>query len=155
MVEGPWDGRNKFCSVRQATLSLCRICMCKSTKASRRKGFFLEWMPKIFFSSCLTWKKILLGIEVATAYQVKTKQRLWIIWGSSSYMTYITPCRNVFKECDKQTIKWGIPVTNILNTCTRQSNKHLFETSCTNNKSFDQSYSAWNWRNELLGHSDM
>ena len=39
--------------------------------------------------------------------------------GSSSYMTYLTPCRNVFKECDKQTIKWGIPVTNILNTCTR------------------------------------
>ena len=74
----------------------------------------------------------------------KTKAALWIIWGSSSYMTYLTPCRNVFKECDKQTIKWGIPVTKILNTCTRYSNKHLFETSCRNNKSFDQNYSAWN-----------
>ena len=47
------------------------------------------------------------------------KKRLWIIWGSSSYVTYITSCRNVFKECDKQTIKGGIPVTNILNTRTR------------------------------------
>ena len=49
----------------------------------------------------------------------ENKKKLWIIWGSSSYMTYLTPCRNVFKECDKQTIKWGIPVTNIQNTCDR------------------------------------
>ena len=145
MVEGPWDGRNKFCSVRQATLSLCRICMCKSTKASGRKGFFWNECPKYFFQLPNLKKDI---VRDRSGYCVpgenKTKAALWIIWGSSSYMTYLTPCRNVFKECDKQTIKWGIPVTKILNTCTRYSNKHLFETSCRNNKSFDQNYSVWN-----------
>ena len=35
----------------------------------------------------------------------ENKKGLYIIWGYLSYMTHLTPCRNVFKECDKETIK--------------------------------------------------
>ena len=44
-----------------------------------------------------------------------------------------------------------MPVTEILNRCTRQRNKHLLAISCKN-KVWIKSYSARNQRNELLGH---
>ena len=83
---------------------------------------------------------MLLGVEVAIAHQVIKKSSKWIIWGSTRYMTYPTPCRNVFIECDrkKRTNKACIPVTELRNTCTRWSNKHLFEISCKSDKRFVQ-----------------
>ena len=66
MVERPRDARKKLCSVRQATLSLCRICK-KVQKPHCGKAFF-GWMSKILFFTCLIWKKKLLGVEVATEY---------------------------------------------------------------------------------------
>ena len=40
--------------------------------------------------------------------------------------------------------KWGMPVTEVLNTCTRKSNKHLLKISCKN-KVLIKSFSLWNW----------
>ena len=45
----------------------------------------------------------------------------------------------------------GMPVTEILNTCTKQRNKHLPAVSCKN-EVLIKSYGARIQRNELLGH---
>ena len=90
--------------------SACFEFACKEVQKPQggKDFFFLNECPKYFFFQLPNLKKDI--VRDRSGYCVpgeNKKKRLWIIWGSSSYMTYLTPCRNVFKECDKQTIKWA------------------------------------------------
>ena len=147
---GPWDGRKKknLYSVRQPTFSSSQICK-EVQKPYGGKGpgwlSFFESMPKIFILNYIVFVFIIiilfLGVEVALAYhEVIIKLKMNHLWLYTLHdISHSMPQRlqNVIKN------KWGMPVTEVLNTCTRKSNKHLLEFSCKN-KVLIKSFSLWN-----------
>ena len=147
---GPWEGRKKkiIYSVRQATFSSSQICKkYKSLTAERGRDDYLFFgsMPKIFILNYIVFVFIIiilfLGVEVAFAYhEVIIKLKMNHLWLYTLHdISHSMPQRlqNVIKN------KWGMPVTEVLNTCTRKSNKHLLEFSCKN-KVLIKSFSLWN-----------
>ena len=55
-----------------------------------------------FFSAAWSKKRYCLGVEVALPYQVIKNLKMDHLGLYRRYMTYPTPCRNVFTECDKK-----------------------------------------------------
>ena len=147
---GPWEGRKKkiIYSVRQATFSSSQICK-EVQKPYGGKGpgwlSFFGSMPKIFILNYIVFVFIIiilfLGVEVALAYhEVIIKLKMNHLWLYTLHdISHSMPQRlqNVIKN------KWGMPVTEVLNTCTRKNNKHLLEFSCKN-KVLIKSFSLWN-----------
>ena len=146
---GPWGGRKKnLYSVCQATFSSHQICK-EVQKPHSGKGpgwlSFFESMPKIFILNYIVFVFIIiilfLGVEVALAYHKVIKKlkmnHLWLYTLHDISHSMPQRLQNVIKN------KWGMPVTEVLNTCTRKSNKHLLEISCKN-KVLIKSFSLWN-----------
>ena len=79
----------------------------------------------VFIIIILFW-----GVEVALAYhEVIIKLKMNHLWLYTLHdISHSMPQRlqNVIKN------KWGMPVTEILNTCTRKSNKHVLKFSFKN-----------------------
>ena len=147
---GPWDGRKKKTftqSANQRSAHLKFVKKYKSLTAERGRDdyLFFESMPKIFILNYIVFVFIIiilfLGDEVALAYhEVIKKLKMNHLWLYTLHdISHSMPQRlqNVIKN------KWGMPVTEVLNTCTRKSNKHLLEFSCKN-KVLIKSFSLWN-----------
>ena len=92
-------------------------------------------MPKIFFFQLPKLNKYCLGVELAPAQQVIQKAEN----GSSEGLHAVS--RTMPQRLQNVIKKKGMPVTEILNTCTRYRNKHLLEISFKN-KFLIVSYSA-------------
>ena len=77
---------------------------------------FLDECPMfIFFSPSYSKKNIVWGVEVAPAYQVIKKLNIDHL---PLYLLYPTPCRNGYRISYKKN-NGDMPVTELLNTCTR------------------------------------
>ena len=75
---------------------------------------FFGWMPKIYFFQLPKLNKFCLGVELDPAHQVIKKLKMDHLW---VYTLYPTSCRNGDRMWQKKNKK-GIPVIEILNTCT-------------------------------------
>ena len=134
-------------STKQRSARLKFVKKCKSLTAERGRDDYLFFgsMPKIFILNYIVFIFIIImlfwGVEVAPAYhEVIKKLKMNHLWLYTLHdISHSMPQRlqNVIKN------KWGMPVTAVLNTCTRKGNKHLLEISCKN-KVFIKSFSLWN-----------
>ena len=121
-------------AVRQATLSSSQICKEEQKPNLLWKGdgmIIFSWInaQTIVFQLPNLKKLYCLGVEVTPAYQVIKKLKmnhlgLYMLNG----LSHLTPQRlqSVIKN------KGEMPVTELLNTSTRQSKKHILEISCKN-----------------------
>ena len=101
------------------------------------QNIYLNYIVYVFIIIILFW-----GVEVAPAYHEVIKKlkmnHLWLYMLHDISHSMPQRLQNVIKN------KWGMPVTEVLNTCTRKSNKHLLKISCKN-KVLIKSFSLWNW----------
>ena len=98
-----------------------------TVERGRNDYLFLDQCPKYIVSAALSKKLYCLGVEVTPAYQVIKKLKmnhlgLYMLHGLSHLMP--KRLQGVIKN------KGGMPVTELLNTSTRQSKKHILEISC-------------------------
>ena len=110
-----------------------------TVERGRNDYLFLDQYPKYIVSAALSKKLYCLGVEVTPAYQVIKKLKmnhlgLYMLHGLSHLMPQ--RLQSVIKKN-----KGGMPVTELLNTSTRQSKKHILESSCKNSVLI-KSYSA-------------
>ena len=136
---GPLDGRKKKTftqSAKQRSAHLKFVKKYKSLTAERGRDDYLFFgsMPKIFILNYIVFVFIIiilfLGVEVALAYHEVIKKlkmnHLWLYTLHDISRSMPQRLQNVIKN------KWGMPVTEVLNTCTRKSNKHALKFSFKN-----------------------
>ena len=114
-IRGPWDGK-KICLVCQVTPSSSQICK-EVQKPCCGRGqewlSFLDECPKYIFFQLPKLNKYCLGVELAPAHQVIQKAEN----GSSEGLHAVS--RTMPQRLQNVIKKKGMPVTEILNTCTR------------------------------------
>ena len=124
---------------RSARLKFVKKNKSLTVERGRNDHLFLDPCPKDIASAALSTKLYCLGVEVTPAYQVIKKLKmnhlgLYMLHGLSHLMPQ--RLQSVIKKN-----KGGMPVTELLNTSTRQSKKHILEISCKN-EVLIKSYSA-------------
>ena len=125
IIGRPRDGQKNLCLVCQVMHSLSQICKEEQKPCcGRGQGWlsFLDKCPKYFFFQLPKLNKYCLGVVLGPTHQLIKKLKMDHLNGSN---------------------KKGMPITEILNTCTQQTNKHLLEISCKN-KVLIKSYCASN-----------
>ena len=132
-IGGPWDGKTKkkpFYLICQVTLSSYQISE-EVQKPCCRRGpgwlSFVDECPKYIFFSAAESEQILSGGWASSCAPGDKKAQ-----NGSSVGLHAVPQRlqNVIRKKTKN--KKGMPVTEILNICSRYRNKHLLEISCKN-----------------------
>ena len=127
---------------RSARLKFVKKNKSLTVERGQNDHLFLDQCPKYIVSAALSKKLYCLGVEVAPAQQVIKKLKMnhlgpYMLHG----LSHLIPQRLQMMVIKN---KRGMPVTELLNTSTRQGKKHILEISCKNDQKL--------LRMKLLGH---